>query len=916
MCPSDVSNAELDLRRYAQLLGMAEVVSLCHQPYDLFRDLAPRLRAIVPFDFINFALYDSAQETMKMYVWEGAEWPNEPMEIALAETAEGWVSRNQSVLIIDDLLKEKRFGSGPRALNHRGLRSYCVLPLTTPHEKIGALGFGSKRPHAYSAHEMEFLRRVAEIMALCMDNSLAEAILSLAPLVSAKGPLQALRESSREGESFSRRDVELLKQVAASIVPMLEQARTQKESQLQRGQTGDLLILSKMLTPNVTIQGRAEDTEPEARSSFVPPESLRDWEQLLKAYFNASQVGLCILDTGFRYRMINTMLARVNGLPAKEHLGKTVREVLGDSAELMEPYLERVLTTGQSVLNLQISAVLRSRTEPGHWIVHYIPIKDAGGRVTQIGGLLIEITEQRKLEESFRSVSENLRAEKKRAQVMEEVGRLLATKMDVREIFPYLSAYLRRLLRQEYAALSLRDEKSGQLVRQAIDFPLRKNLSSDAEVSVPKDPGGKAFRDRTSLILDKKGMYSFKSGLTDHLLTEGLQSLCCVPLIRPKGPLGVLMLGSTRVDAFKTDDLTLLNQVAAQLAIALENARIAREIEQLRSRLGQEKRYLEGEIHSQPHFEGIIGESRALRSVLDQVTVVADSDATVLLLGETGTGKGLIARAIHDTSRRKDKNFVNLNCAAIPTGLLESELFGHEKGAFTGAVRQKVGRLELADTGTLFLDEIGEISSELQPKLLRVLQDHEFERLGANRTIKVDLRLIAATNRDLARSVAEKHFRSDLFYRLNVFPIRIPPLRERREDIPVLVRYFVRKFAAKMGRVIETVPSETMNALINWNWSGNVRELENFVERSVILSEGTALQAPLDELRTDSPGAMDRSLGNTEREHIIRVLRETGGIVSGPNGAARRLSIKRTTLQSKMSRLGITHQDYSDGASD
>jgi len=405
----------------------------------------------------------------------------------------------------------------------------------------------------------------------------------------------------------------------------------------------------------------------------------------------------------------------------------------------------------------------------------------------------------------------------------------------------------------------------------------------------------------------------YPAGTTDHLLAEGLQALCCVPLLRPKGPLGVLVLGSTRADAFKTDDLTLLNQVAAQLAIAIENARTTREVEQLRSRLEHEKSFLEGEPRTHLHFEEIIGESPALQHVLDQVAIVAASDATVLVLGETGTGKGLVARAIHRTSKRKDRSFITLNCAAIPTGLLESELFGHEKGAFTGAVSQKIGRLELADKGTLFLDEIGEIPLELQPKLLRVLQDHEFERLGGTRTIKVDLRLIAATNRDLARSVAEKEFRSDLFYRLNVFPIRLPALRERREDIPMLVRYFVRKFARGMDRGIETVPSESMNTLINWHWPGNVRELENFIERSVILTEGTALRAPLAELQADSSaaGSTEHTLEGAEREHIIRVLQETGGMISGPTGAAHRLGLKRTTLQSKMQRLGITRRDYS-----
>jgi formate hydrogenlyase transcriptional activator len=615
------------------------------------------------------------------------------------------------------------------------------------------------------------------------------------------------------------------------------------------------------------------------------------------------------LDTEFRYVAINDAMAEMNGVPARAHIGKTVSDVLGDFSELIEPELAGVISTGKAVLHREISAVLPTRSEPGHWIEDYVPIKDTAGRVAQLGVVAVEITEQKRREESLRGISETLKAEKKRSQVMAEVGRLLAGKWDVEHVFPKVSAQLRRVLRQEYAALSLHDEKTGELVRRAVDFPLGKGPG--IEFFAPHDPGGKALKQRSALIFSKDQLKGFGKA-SKQFLTEGLQSLCCVPLIRPKGSLGVLVLGSTRADAFGTDDLTFLNQVAAQLALALENARIVREIEQLKSRLNQEKRFMEGHSRPRLHVEGIIGESAALRSVLDQVMVVADSDATVLILGETGTGKGLVARAIHTASKRKGNSFVSLNCAAIPTGLLESELFGHEKGAFTGAVRQKVGRLEMADKGTLFLDEIGEISPEVQPKLLRVLQDQEFERLGGNRTIKVDLRLIAATNRDLARSVVEEEFRSDLFYRLNVFPIRMPPLRERPEDIPVLVRYFVRKFAAKLGRVIETVPRETMNALIKWNWAGNVRELENFIERSVILTEATALRAPLDQLKADSPGALEASLENTERAHIIRILRETGGKMSGPNGAARRLGVKRTTLQSKIKRLGIIHEDYSD----
>jgi formate hydrogenlyase transcriptional activator len=293
------------------------------------------------------------------------------------------------------------------------------------------------------------------------------------------------------------------------------------------------------------------------------------------------------------------------------------------------------------------------------------------------------------------------------------------------------------------------------------------------------------------------------------------------------------------------------------------------------------------------------------------VETVAPSDATVLILGETGTGKELIARAIHRLSSRRGGSFIKLNCAAIPTGLLESELFGHEKGAFTGAIRQKVGRVELADGGTLFLDEVGDIPLELQPKLLRVLEDQEFERLGGTRTIKVNIRLLAATNRDLAQCVSTREFRSDLYYRLHVFPIRMPALRERDKDIALLVRYFVQKFARSMHKKIENIPVEAMNALANWHWPGNVRELENFIERSVILSEGPTLGAPLAEL--DPPPNLLRSnatLESIEREHILRVLRETGGVIAGVRGAAAQLGMKRTTLQSRMQKLRITREEY------
>jgi len=658
-----------------------------------------------------------------------------------------------------------------------------------------------------------------------------------------------------------------------------------------------------------------EPSSPGAGNLFpvAHPEALTDPEKLLAAYFGSSTVGLCVLDPEFRYLAVNDTLAKMNGVPAANHLGKTARQVLGDDfADLVEPEFRRALLTGNPV-TFEAPGKLLSKEEAGHWVVHYLPIKDETGTVTQIGAMVFDLTEQKKMEDSLRRLTGSLKDQMARLQMLLEVSSLLTSNWNVPQVFPTISARIRRVLRQEYAGFSLHDPTTDLLVRQSEDFPMGMGLLTGIQVSPHTSPEGRALEARTSMIFSQEQLRGFDAEIARKLLEEGIRSLCCVPLLRPKGPLGVFVLGSTRPNAFQLDDLPLLNQVAMQLAIAIENQRAAIEIDALQQRLDEEKKYLEAETSSPGPLAEIVGESHALKQVLDQVATVAASDATVLILGETGTGKELVARAIHRLSRRQEQPFIKVNCAAIPTGLLESELFGHEKGAFTGAVARKVGRLELADGGTLFLDEVGEIPLELQPKLLRVLQDQEFERLGSTHTIKVNLRLIAATNRDLAGSVASREFRSDLFYRLNVFPIRVPPLRERREDIPLLVRYFVHKLAARMDRHVETVPKQTMEALAAWSWPGNVRELENLMERSLILSEGRALRVPLWELHAETPqlsGKPDHTLDSAEREHIIRVLRETQGVVSGPNGAAHRLGLKRTTLQSKMQRLNITRQDY------
>ena len=474
------------------------------------------------------------------------------------------------------------------------------------------------------------------------------------------------------------------------------------------------------------------------------------------------------------------------------------------------------------------------------------------------------------------------------------------------ELLRTISASVRRLMSYDAAAIMLPEPDSVHLRVHALDFPDRKGFFKE-QLLIPIDGSGpgQTFRSGEPWVLNRLDP-ELNPEMYAKAAAEGINSFCDVPLISRGRMLGVLAVARREEDAFDGEETAFLSQVAQQVAIGVENALAYGEIADLKDKLAQEKLYLEEEIRGEMDFEGIVGQSSALRHVLNLVETVAPSDSTVLLLGETGTGKELIARAIHERSRRKDRTFVKLNCAAIPTGLLESELFGHERGAFTGAIAQKVGRLELADEGSLFLDEVGDIPLEIQPKLLRALQEREFERLGSNRTKKVDVRLVAATNRDLEKMMESREFRSDLYYRLNVFPIRIPPLRERPEDIPLLVRYFTQKYGRLMNKEIESIPAAAMRKLSSWHWPGNIRELENFIERSVILTHGAALQAPIGELSNNgktTPVAGTREAN--ERDEMIRILKITNGRVAGPDGAAARMGLKRTTLIARMKKLGV-----------
>jgi len=504
--------------------------------------------------------------------------------------------------------------------------------------------------------------------------------------------------------------------------------------------------------------------------------------------------------------------------------------------------------------------------------------------------------------------------ERDRLRLLLEINNHIVSKLDINELFRSASASLRTYFRNDFTGFWLIDKQSSQLECVVLDFPSGKGSLTAVLKSELSDTDHEKLRAHVPELLSVEEIELLPAAIVEKLKAESISSMAIAPMLTAGGPLGVITMGSRRPDNFGQEDLDLLSQISNQIALAVDNAIAYGRVTDARDRLEEERLYLESEIRSEYTFEDIVGKSAALRKVLDQVAIVAPTGSTVLLHGETGTGKELFARAIHTFSPRRERTFVRLNCAAIPSGLVESELFGHEKGAFTGALMQKKGRFELADHGTLFLDEIGDISLELQPKLLRALQEHEFERLGSTKTIRVDVRLIAATHRDLQAMIRNNQFREDLFYRLNVCPIEIPPLRERREDIPLLVHYFVLRHSRQMQKRVKSVPKQAMEALVNADWPGNIRQLENFIERCVIFTQGdelNVLRAELKKPSVRSVGSAAPSFEQAERQAIIDALIAASGRIAGKGGAAERLGLKRTTLQNKMNKLNISRAEYS-----
>ena len=504
-----------------------------------------------------------------------------------------------------------------------------------------------------------------------------------------------------------------------------------------------------------------------------------------------------------------------------------------------------------------------------------------------------------------------------RLKMLLELTNHVVSNLELRDLLRAAAASTRRVMGCDGVGITLPDSDHTRLRIYALDFPL-KDESINEESLVPVDDDVAAVVFRTGKLWCGSVQQARRLGMKDSGQPE-VGTVCVLPLVSRGRVLGIFGVVKYQDNAFTGGDIEFLSQIGNQVAIAVENALAFGQIRELKDQLSKEKLYLEDEIRTEMNFAQIIGNSSSLRRVLKQVETVAPTDSTVLIYGETGTGKELIARAIHDLSPRRSKPFVKLNCAAIPTGLLESELFGHEKGAFTGAIAQRIGRFEVANGGTIFLDEIGEVPLELQTKLLRVLQEREFERLGSSHTLRTDARLIAATNRDLEEMVSEQKFRSDLYFRLNVFPVHVPPLRERQGDIPLLVRHFTQQFSRRMKKVMDTIPSEAMDALCRYHWPGNIRELQNVIERAVIISTGPALRVDVSDLKfrkagvpveeATSPkltnGTLQDVLKETQRQQILKALKECNWVVSGPGGAAAHLGMKRSTLQLRMQKLGI-----------
>lgn len=859
------TSAETLPRQYHTLLEIADAITAHTDVNSLLQDLAGRLRAVVESDGINVLLYNEERAAMQLYglVAEAVQAQQLIPELPLDEAPAGLVWQTQQPLLMRDL---RDFASRypkviPEALN-LGIQSAYVTPLTSANRRLGVLAFGSYRKDAYSAEQQTLLQQVAKLVAVALDNTLNFA--------SAR---RAEAEAKRRSEAL-----QLLLEINNAVVSTLDLRELLKVISpcLRRVVRHDFAAL--LLYDAATDQLRAHALD-------FPGHPMTEG---LLFDMDGTPSGLA-----FRTRqpvlVTRQMLDQFGATP----LIKLLR-AQGVQSGCSLPLLSHEQTLG-------VLTVMSLRTD--NFSQHELEL------LAQIAGQIAIAVNNALNFERTRAAEAEAKRQTERLQLMLELNNAVVSQLSLRELARVTADRLRAALRHDVTGISLYDPEINQFRAYMFDLPdhlppIEEGTLMPLEGSV----GGLAFMTGQAVFMSRPEPQHVSSEFDQRLTAAGVQSGGVVPLIAHDKKLGFLGVGSFHEDFFSPADQELLCHIANQIALAVENALAFQEIEKLKNKLASEKLYLEDEIRTQSNFEELIGESPTFRRILKQVETVAPTDSTVLIRGETGTGKELIARAIHALSTRRERTLVKINCAAIPTGLLESELFGHEKGAFTGAIAQRIGRFELAHQGTLLLDEVGDIPLELQSKLLRVLQEQEFERLGSTRTQRVNVRLIAATNCDLEQMVAERKYRSDLFYRLNVFPITIPPLRQRREDIPALARFFTQKYARRLKKTITAIPAAAMAALTAYHWPGNVRELEHFIERAVILTRGAELEVSLAELKTTEPAPTTTNLPTletAEREHILRALEETNWVIGGPHGAAAKLGLKRTTLQSRMQKLGI-----------
>jgi len=854
-----------DRDRLRLLLEVSEAIATHRDLTALFRDLAKRLPSVVQFEFIALILHDPVRNVMKTHTLGTSEGESIPpgFELPIEESAGGWVFTNQQPVVVPCLAQETRFPKVQALIDKIGVQSYCLLPLTTAVRRLGAMGFGSLNPCAFGDAELEFLQQVATQVAVAVDN--------------------VLHDESAES--------------------------AQQQLALERDRLGLLLEVSESIASHRDLDELFHDLA-ERLPRLVPFDYIN-----LVLHDPAREV----MRLWFLVTSQPSTISPGLELPVDESPGglvwKTQQSLMVDvMQERRFPKLMSMLRENgvQSFCMVPLTTAQRRLGAMGFGSLQRRAYQEAELNFMQQVAKQVAVAVDNVLhDESAQSAQQQLTHERDRVRLLLEVNNAVVSHLGLDELFTAVSACLRKVIQHDGSSLVLYEPETRQYRVQVLDFTKNTSFVEEGQADPQcKGPSSIAITTRKPAVFNEQDLKNLasESKVCERLLDEGVKSLCSVPLLAHDRVRGALNIGRRREDAFSPEDVELLSEAAKQIAIAVENAQAYREITELKDKLAKEKLYLEEEIRTEQNFEEIVGESSALKEVLKQVEIVASTGSTVLILGDTGTGKELLARAIHNRSERRGRTFVKMNCAAIPTGLLESELFGHEKGAFTGAIASKVGRFELAHQGTLFLDEIGDIPLELQSKLLRVLQEQEFERLGSTKTIRVDIRLVAATNRDLSAMIADKQFRGDLYYRLNVFPIVSPPLRERQEDIPLLVRYFAQKFARRMNKRIETIPTETMTALSRYHWPGNVRELENLIERAIILSQGTELHVPLAELKAAAREGTQpvTTLEAAEREHIVRALQAAKWVIGGPSGAAAKLGMKRTTLQSKMQKLSIS----------